>query len=67
MRRLADARAAAVAQRKLAAREGDAAFMHAKIATARFYADHLLSQVGGLEHTVVHGASGVMALAEAQF
>ncbi|HZT54610.1 MAG TPA: acyl-CoA dehydrogenase, partial [Burkholderiaceae bacterium] len=61
------ARAAAVAQRKLAAGEGDAEFMRAKIATARFYADHLMPQIVGLEHTVCKGAPGVMALSEAQF
>ena len=61
------ARAAAVAQRKLEADEGDAEFLRAKIGTARFYTDHLLSQVAGLRHTVLQGARGVMALAEVQF
>ena len=59
--------AAAVAQRKLAAGEGDAEFLRAKVGTARFFADHLLSQVAGLKHTVLQGARGVMALTEAQF
>ncbi|MEO8486358.1 MAG: acyl-CoA dehydrogenase [Betaproteobacteria bacterium] len=36
------ARAAEIAKRKIAAREGDSGFLHAKIATARFYADALL-------------------------
>jgi 3-(methylthio)propanoyl-CoA dehydrogenase len=61
------ARAAAVATRKLSAGEGDPDFLRAKVSTARFYADHLLSQVAGLEHTVVRGASGVLALNDAQF
>ena len=52
---------------ELAGGEGDAQFLRAKIGTARFYADHLLSQVPGLRHTVQHGAPGVMALAEEQF
>jgi len=63
------ARAALVAQKKLgdASGAGDASFYQAKIGTARFYADHVLSQAGGLRDTVLHGARGVMALAEEQF
>jgi len=54
------ARALLVAERKLA--EGDdAPFMRAKIATAHFYADHILSRVPGIGHSIVHGAA---ALAE---
>jgi len=45
----------------------DRDFLTAKIGTARFYADHLLSQVHGLAHAVLHGAAGVLALDEAQF
>jgi 3-(methylsulfanyl)propanoyl-CoA dehydrogenase len=60
-------RAATVAQRKLATREGDPEFLRAKLGTARFYGDHLLSQVSGLRHAVLHGAPGVMALTEEQF
>jgi alkylation response protein AidB-like acyl-CoA dehydrogenase len=36
-------------------------FYHAKIATARFYADHLLSQAPGLAHAIIHGGAGVLA------
>ena len=61
------ARAALVAQKKLSDAGGDASFYQAKIGTARFYADHVLSQAGGLRDTVLHGARGVMALAEEQF
>ena len=61
------ARAALVAQKRLAAKEGDAAFYQAKIGTARFYADHVLAQAPGLRNTVVRGAAGVMALTEEQF
>ena len=61
------ARAALVAQKKLAAKDGDASFYQAKIATARFYADHVLAQAPGLRNTVVRGAAGVMALTEEQF
>ena len=61
------ARAALVAQKRLAAKQGDATFYQAKIATARFYADHVLAQAPGLRNTVVRGAAGVMALTEEQF
>ena len=61
------ARAALVAEKKLAAKEGDAAFHATKIATARFFGDHLLSQSGGLAATVTQGAAAVMAVPEDQF
>ena len=61
------ARAALVAERKLAEKEGDAAFYSAKISTARFFGDHLLSQAGGLAATVTHGSASVMAVPEDQF
>jgi len=59
------ARAALAAERKLDS--GDRKFLEAKIATARFYADHVLVQAPGLRDTVVNGAAGVMALSEEQF
>ncbi|HEX7890420.1 MAG TPA: acyl-CoA dehydrogenase [Ramlibacter sp.] len=40
----------------------DAAFMRAKIATARFYADHLLAKAPGLRDSIVEGADSVTAL-----
>ncbi len=61
------ARAALAAQRRLDAGDGDAQFLAAKIGTARFYADHVLAQAGGLAHTVCHGAPGALALDEQQF
>ena len=65
------ARAALAAKRKLEGIKqggtGDAAFFEAKIGTALFYADHVLSQAGGLRDSVLHGARGVMALTEEQF
>ncbi len=45
--RLADGARAAGGRRPPGRRASDADFMHAKIATARFYADHILSQVPG--------------------
>jgi len=41
----------------------DAAFMAAKVVTARFYADHILSKVPGMAGSIVHGADSVTALA----
>ncbi len=61
------ARAALVAQHKLAAGEGEASFYAAKIVTSRFYADHILSQASGLSYAVVNGAAGALELAEDQF
>ena len=56
------ARALMVAEDKLAAGE-DVAFMSAKIATARFYAEHILTRAGGLRDAIVEGADSVTALA----
>jgi hypothetical protein len=56
------ARALLVAQEQLAAGT-DVAFMQAKITTARFYADHILSKVPGMRDSVVDGADSVTALA----
>ena len=58
-------RAALAAERTL--QSGDRSFLEAKIATARFYADHVLVQAPALRNTVVNGAAGVMALSEDQF
>ncbi|WP_180684014.1 acyl-CoA dehydrogenase [Tepidicella baoligensis] len=56
------ARALLVAERELAA-GNDTAFMQAKITTARFYADHILTRVPGLRDAVVEGAPGVTEMA----
>ena len=61
------ARAALIAQKKLDAGEGDASFLRAKIATARFFADHILSQASGLRSSIVDGSAGVLALEVDQF
>ncbi|RJG06838.1 acyl-CoA dehydrogenase [Noviherbaspirillum cavernae] len=61
------ARAALVAERKLKAGEGDVKFYQAKIATARFFADHFLSQASGYRAAIVDGSIGVLSLAEEQF
>ena len=41
----------------------DKDFMQAKISTARFYADHILTKVPGLRDSIVDGADAVTALA----
>ena len=61
------ARAALVAQRKLKAGEGDARFYQAKIAAARFFADHILSQAAAYRTAIVEGSAGVLTLPEDQF
>jgi 3-(methylthio)propanoyl-CoA dehydrogenase len=60
------ARAALVAHRHLAAGRGEAGFLRAKLATARFYADHVLVRAPGLARTVVTGAEGVLAIEDDQ-
>jgi len=59
------ARAALAAQRLLA--QGDDPFYRAKIATARFYADHLLSSAAGLQRAIEGGGAGALALAAEDF
>jgi len=61
------ARAAAVAVAKLDAGTGDAGFHRAKLATARFFADHLLTRAPGLRDSIVEGSAAVMALTAEQF
>jgi len=41
----------------------DAAFMAAKVTTARFYADHILAKVPGVRDSIVEGAGSVTAMA----
>jgi len=60
------ARGALVATRKLDHEDGDPQFLRAKLATARFFADHCLPQASGLRESVVAGAS-VFGLVDDQF
>ncbi len=55
-------RALLVAEDRLATGD-DAAFMAAKIATARFYAEHILARVPGLRDSIIEGGDSVTALA----
>jgi alkylation response protein AidB-like acyl-CoA dehydrogenase len=57
------ARAALAAQARIAAGDGDS-FYAAKIATARFYAEHILAQAPGLAQVVIHGGASALALPE---
>ena len=54
-------RALLVAVDRLAA-GGDVSFMTAKIATARFYGDHILSKAQGVRDSIVDGAEGTLAM-----
>ena len=55
------ARALMVAEDRAAAGE-DIAFMNAKVLTARFYAEHVLSRAPGLCESIVEGGESVVAL-----
>jgi 3-(methylthio)propanoyl-CoA dehydrogenase len=57
-------RSALIAQQRLGEGKGsgaDAGFYEAKIQTARFYTDYVLSQAPGLAHGILHGAAGALA------
>jgi alkylation response protein AidB-like acyl-CoA dehydrogenase len=56
------ARAAAIAQQRLAEGEGDRDFLSAKLATAHHYALHVLPEALALARTVTQGSYTVMAL-----
>src|SRR5207344_2126957 len=61
------ARAALVATRKLGAKEGNAAFLRAKLATAHFYSDQILPRAHAHAAAVQAGSASVMELEEDQF
>ena len=61
------ARAALVAEARLAAGGGDTEFYKAKLVTARFFADHVMVEAPALANIVTRGAAGVMALSDEQF
>jgi alkylation response protein AidB-like acyl-CoA dehydrogenase len=52
-----------IAQEALSLGAQDSAFMHAKMTTARFYADHILSKVPGMRDSIVQGADSVTDMA----
>jgi 3-(methylthio)propanoyl-CoA dehydrogenase len=55
-------RAALIAHAQIAAGVGNADFLRAKIATARFYAECLLPQSSGYAHAITDGGDSVLAL-----
>jgi hypothetical protein len=58
----------AVAASKLkAAGEGDAAFLDAKLTTARFYAERIMPRSGSLRREIEGGSEALMALPPAMF
>ena len=61
------ARAALAADELLKEEGADKDFLEAKIATARFFADHVLVEAAGLRTSIVAGAAGSLALEEAHF
>ncbi|HEX9180623.1 MAG TPA: acyl-CoA dehydrogenase, partial [Burkholderiales bacterium] len=61
------ARAAAKSHARVVRGEGDTSFYRAKIATARFYAEHVLSLSSGYRQAVTRGSEATMALEEGQF
>jgi 3-(methylsulfanyl)propanoyl-CoA dehydrogenase len=61
------ARSVLAAAARLNAQEGDPEFLNAKIATARFYAEHIMPQVRALLPIIVNGSQSVMLLKEEQF
>ena len=52
-----------IAQETLSQGAPDAAFLQAKMSTARFYADHILSKVPGVRDGIVEGAASVTDMA----
>jgi len=61
------ARGAMVSANRLADGQGDPGFYTGKIATARFFAEHVLATAPGLAHTVVRGGESAVELSEEQF
>jgi acyl-CoA dehydrogenase len=61
------ARAALVAKAQLDGGSGEHDFYRGKIATARFYAEHILPLAAAYGHEVTEGADSVMALEVGQF
>ncbi len=58
---------ALIAAEDALARGEDAGFMAAKIATARFYGDHILNKAPALRDSIVEGADAVTAMALESF
>jgi len=61
------ARAATIAAERIESGDADSEFFKAKLATAKFYAAHILSQTAWLAREVIDGSADVMALSQTQF
>lgn len=61
------AHAARIARDLLSAGEENTAFLHAKIATARFYAEHVLPEAAAARDEITTGAGSTLALDETSF
>jgi alkylation response protein AidB-like acyl-CoA dehydrogenase len=61
------ARAALIAHERVNEAGADRKFLEAKLATARFYVEHLLPQAGALAQTVTQGAPSTLVLDPAAF
>jgi alkylation response protein AidB-like acyl-CoA dehydrogenase len=61
------ARAAQIAAAKIGANDAESEFYRAKLATAAFYATHVLSQAAWYKRQIIDGSGDVMRLSEAQF
>ena len=60
-------RAALAAHRLLRDDAVDRVFLEGKLATSRFYADHVLPLAASLSHAVVHGADAALAMRDDAF
>jgi 3-(methylthio)propanoyl-CoA dehydrogenase len=60
-------RAALAAAKQLAAGEGDADYLKAKIITARFYGDHIITLATGFADAITTGSDSVLQMEEAYF
>jgi hypothetical protein len=60
-------RAAEIAAARFAESKGDMQFYKTKIATARFYVEHILPQAPALAEEITCGAASVLALEECRF
>ena len=61
------ARAALIAKKRLDDGAADHDFYRAKLATARFYAEHILPLAHAYKQAIVHGATSTLALEESAF
>jgi alkylation response protein AidB-like acyl-CoA dehydrogenase len=61
------ARAALISSGKIASGDGEAEFYRAKLATASFFATHVLAQCATFQRQITESSADVMALSETQF